>query len=159
MKKKISLLLTIVFLITMVITACAGSPAPEPEPVKAVIPTPEPQAELSLPPEPKEIILSGAVNHRVVKGDTLSSIAAGKYGNMFYFPLIRLANISILPDPDILKVNTNLVIPDLQRNLNSAGAVEMICEDMLAFAEKYDRQGKPNPAAELRKLAAGISLE
>ncbi|MDR0301533.1 MAG: LysM peptidoglycan-binding domain-containing protein [Treponema sp.] len=156
MNKRIPIFLFIVVFTLTLIAACGGTPAPVPaEPVPAAAP-PQPQTQPQ-PPAKEELVLDGAANHKVVFGDTLSGIAAKRYGNLFYFPLIRLANTGVVSDPDVLKPNTNLVIPDLQKNLDNAGARALLRADMLAIAAQYEMQGKPNSAAELRALADKIS--
>jgi len=111
------------------------------------------------PPLVEGIILDGATNYTVVRGDTLAEITGSKYGksNMYFFPLIRLANSSIIPNPDVIEVGTDLVIPDFQRNRDSVGANIAIREDMLAIAAQYAKEGKPKAAATLRNLAARLS--
>ena len=133
----------------LVVTGCGTPPAPASEP-----PPPPPRVET-----PQGLVLDGAANYTVVSGDTLADIAARRYGgsNMYFFPLIRLANARAVPDPDVIEVGTNLVIPDLQRNLDNAGANVLIRADMLAIAGQYERQSKPNAAATLRNLATRLS--
>jgi hypothetical protein len=147
MKKRIVFGLLMV-VCSLVIIACGSSPAPAP-----VAQTPPPAEQ------PRGLVLDGAGNYTVVRGDTLAGIAASKYGgsNMYFFPLIRLANASAVTDPDVIEVGTTLVIPDLQRNLNNAGANALIRADMLAIASQYEKQGKPNAASTLRNLATRIS--
>ena len=148
MNKKVVFGLLIIALSFLVIAGCATSPAPEPAPEPAPAPT-----------RPDGLILDGAGNYTVVRGDTLADIAARRYGesNMYYFPLIRLANANVVSDPDVIEVETVLVIPDLQRNLNDAGAARLVRADILAVAGQYDRQSKPNAAERLRNLASRIS--
>jgi hypothetical protein len=162
MKKNFVFGLFIIVLSIMAIIACGGTPPPEkePAPAQALTSTPAPASTPTTPPPSAAgIVFDGSSNYIVVKGDTLSDIAARKYGgsNMFFFPLIRLANANVVPDPDVIEVNTSLVIPDLQRNLNNVGANALIREDMLATAAQYDRQGQPKAAAILRNLAARLS--
>jgi LysM repeat protein len=149
MKKNVVLSLLIIALSILVLIGCPPPP-PKPEPV----PAPAPKTE-----QPQGLILDGAAKHTVVKGDTLADIAATRYGrsNMYFFPLIRLANAGAVSDPDVIEVGTNLVIPDLQRNLDSAPANALIRADMLSIAGQYERQSKPNAAATLRNLATRIS--
>ena len=144
MNKKLFFGFLIIALSIMVFATCGSAPAPKSEPA------PAPTAQ-----QPEGLDLSGAANYTVVRGDTLAEIAASRYGgsNMYYFPLIRLANAGVVSDPDEIEVGTNLVIPDLQRNLNNSSAKDLIKNDMLAVAGQYDRQSKPNAAATLRNLA------
>jgi len=148
--KKILGLVLIAF-VTLALVAC---PPPKPPPVKNELPPPPPP-----PPVEVGLVLDGAGNYTVVAGDTLADIAASRYGgsNMYFFPLIRLANASAVPNPDVIEVGTNLVIPQLQRNLDSAGANALIRADMLNIAAQYERQEKPRAAATLRNLATRLS--
>ena len=149
MKKNVVFGLLIIALSILVFAGCGSAPAPKPEPA----PAPAPVAE-----QPKGLILDGAANYTVARGDTLADIAAGRYGesNMYYFPLIRLANANVVTDPDVIEPGTSLIIPDLQRNLNSDGAKALIKTDMQAIADQYERQSKPNAAARLRNLAGRL---
>jgi Tfp pilus assembly protein FimV len=144
----------LVVLISFVVVACGGTPAPAPAPVAEVPPPPPPPS-----PPRGGIVLDGASNYTVVKGDTLSNIAAGKYGesNRYFFSLIQLGSAAVVKDPDVLEVGDKLVIPELQRNLNDAGACAVIRDAMLATASQYERQRKPNAASILKNLAARIS--
>jgi len=149
MKKVLVLVLVAVCVLGLV--AC---PPPEPPPVRNEAPPPPP------PPPPVEgLVLDGAKNHTVVSGDTLAEIAAREYGgsNMYFFPLIRAANSSAVPNADVIEVGTNLVIPNLQRNLDSVGANVLVRADMLNIAAQYEREEKPNAAATLRRLATRLS--
>ncbi|MCL2801614.1 MAG: LysM peptidoglycan-binding domain-containing protein [Treponema sp.] len=134
----------------------AGPPLPASAPVAAT-PTPAPTPTPAAAPT-QGIVLEGARNYTVQSGDTLSSIAARIYGesNMFYFPLIRLANSSVVTDPDRIEPGTVLVIPNLPPNLNSDGAKAQMRADMLNTAARYDRQNMPQSAAELRRLAGRL---
>ena len=163
MKKNVVFSLIIITLSILVFAVCGGNPpAPKPEPVTESAPPP-----VSTPtsPPPTTVVgnavldLTGATNYTVVQGDTLSEIAARRYGasNMYFFPLIRLANEAAVPNPDEIEVGTVLVIPDLPRNLDSPGANGLMRVDMLRAADQYDRQGKPGAAQELRDLALRLS--
>jgi len=104
-----------------------------------------------------DLVLDGATNYTVVRGDSLSKIAAARYGqrNMLYFPLIRAANTGVVSDPDVIEVGTTLVIPNLQRNLENPGAVAKIREETAATADQYERQGKAGARA-LRRQANSL---
>jgi hypothetical protein len=101
--------------------------------------------------------MEGTGRHTVINGETLSRIAARVYGqaNMYYFPLIRLAN-PIVTDPDRLTPGTVLTIPNLQANLNNAQARASLRADMLAIAGLYDWRNWPVGAEELRRLANAL---
>lgn len=143
-----NLIVILVIAAFAIMAGCATTPA-EPRP------TPPPAAPGPAAPVQTGLVLDGARNYTVASGDTLSDIAARLYGqsNMFYFPLIRLANANVVSNPDEIEPGTNLVIPNLQPNLNSDGAKALIRADMLSTAAQYDRQNMPQSAAELRRLA------
>ena len=157
MKKNVVFGLLIIALSILVIASCGGVPTPKPEPVSEPTPAPTPTPTPTVVGDGR-LDLTGATNYTTVTGDTLSEIAARRYGgsNMYFFPLIRLANTSAVSDPDVIEVGTSLVIPDLQRNLNNTGAKALIKQDMNSIAGQYDRQGKPNAAARLRSLANSL---
>jgi len=149
MKKNI--IISAIIALLMIFAACASAPPPvEPAPRQ----DPPPQVELPPPPQGDGIILGNSL-YTVVSGDTLSIIASRRYGqaNMFYFPLIRLANILKVSDPDVLEVGETLIIPDLQANLNNPVARALIKADMLQTATMYDRKNMPNSASQLRTYA------
>jgi len=121
--------------------------------------TPPNAAPVTQPQSPGSItqqglVMNGATSVTVVSGDTLSRIAGRVYGqsNMYYFPLIKLAN-QVITDPDRIYPGTVLSIPNLQANLNDAGARALIRADMLNTAGLYDRRNWPVGASELRRLA------
>jgi len=103
-----------------------------------------------------DLVLDGATNYRVVRGDSLSKIAQARYGNMWYFPLIRLANAGVVSNPDVIEVGTNLVIPNLQRNLENSGAKQALDNEMRATADNYAQQGKLAPARALQRQADNL---
>jgi len=149
MKKNAIVTLLIVVLSILVIAGCDTN--------KGIKPPTEPPPPTNQ--QPQGLVLDGAANYTVVKGDTLADIAAKRYGgsNMYFFPLIRLANANAVPDPDVIEVGTPLAIPDLQKNLDNPGANALVRADMLAIADRYERQSKPNAAKTLRNLATRIS--
>ena len=157
MKKSAIFYLLIITLSILVFAGCGS--APKSAPITAPASTPEPAQEAKPAVEqPGGLVLEGAANYTVVRGDTLADIAARRYGgsNMYYFPLIRLGNAVAVPDPDEIEVGTNLLIPDLQRNLGNNGARALIKQDMLNIAAQYERQRKPNAAARLRSLSNSL---
>jgi PBP1b-binding outer membrane lipoprotein LpoB len=154
MMLKKSIVMALITVCIMVIAGCPGDPPPVASKTPATPPPP--------PAEPvvqEGLVLDGAANHTVVSGDTLAEIAANRYGgtNMYFFPLIRLANSGVVSDPDLIEPGTNLVVPQLQSNLNSVSANALVRAEMLRIASQYDRQEKPNAAARLRSLATRIS--
>ena len=106
-----------------------------------------------------DIILEGAGTYTVVSGDTLSKIARAQYGssNGLYFPLIMLASSDVVLDPDEIKPDMKLTIPDLQKNLDDAKAKGKIKSFLVEIAKVYDRRGKFASTADgLRELAASL---
>ena len=148
-------------LFAVLIIACllviAGCVTPEPKPAQVTAPVAAPVTIQPPPATLGDIILTGAKNHMAVRGDMLSLIAAREYGqeNMYYFPLISLANPDIT-DPDVLAVEKNVIVPDLQANLNNPGARASIKAEILSTAEYYERKDKPRAAEELRNFAAKL---
>jgi len=158
MMKKV--LIAVMIIVSLLVVGCRAAPAPV-EPVDPSINQPSGPAVTtgtgSQPPLTMigGLVMDGSANYTVVSGDTLAEIAASRYGatNMYYFPLIRLANAGIVTDPDVIEVGTRLVIPNLQRNLDNAGSRALLRTDMLSVANQYERQGKPEATARLRNLA------
>jgi hypothetical protein len=105
------------------------------------------------------LIMDGAVNYNVKRGDTLTKITGANYGNsnIFYFPIIMLASDEVtISDPDLILPNMKLKIPSLQRNLDNPGARESIKSFLGDIAVIYDRKGAADTAGKLRDLAAGL---
>jgi LysM repeat protein len=103
------------------------------------------------------LIMEGAVDYTVVKGDTLTKIAGNKYqeSNMFYFPLIMLASKDIaISDPDLIEPGMQLKIPDLQRNLSNSGSKEKIKAYLGDVAFIYEKKGTKKAALTAEKLRA-----
>jgi Tfp pilus assembly protein FimV len=167
MKKILSV--CIVLLSLLVIFSCATTtPAAEPAPESAPAPTPAPQpqpaaqpaqpAPAPAPVNPSDLILEGAQSYTVAQGDILSLIAAKFYGagNMYYFPILALANKTIISDPDLIHPGRQLVIPDLQRNLNNAGTKATIKSTINDAAVYYDRKGESGAGNYLRQIAQSL---
>jgi hypothetical protein len=106
-----------------------------------------------------DLILEGATNYTVVKGDTLSQIASSKFGkgNGYYFPVIMLASHETVEDPDIIEIGDKLTIPDLQKNLDNPRARTNIKEYLKEIAELYGQQkGQEAIKNDLIKLSDSI---
>jgi nucleoid-associated protein YgaU len=130
-------------------------PQPEPQAEPQPAPAPEPKEEFPPPGRTSNIIMDGARTHRVVWGDTLSRIALRYYGrgNGYYYPLIILGNPGVTVNPDLILPGTQLEIPNLQRNLDSAAAraeLKAYIEELIAF---YNRKPDRVMSANLRSLA------
>jgi len=148
--------------------SCGGGPAPAPDPEPAPAPPPpppppqEPEPEPLPPPPPApepvslDIILDGARTYRVVSGDTLAKIARRFYGNGFYYPLIILGSTGAVQDIDKIKPGLSLTIPDLQRNLGSAGPRSRLKAYLIEVAAINAGRRRPKDAAGLRRLADSL---
>ena len=103
------------------------------------------------------VITTGAANYTVQRGDTLANIASRRYGanNMDYFPLIRLVNARIIPNPDVIEPGLVIVIPNLQTNLNDSEVRAALKIEMNSTAARYDGR-YPQAAARLRALANSL---
>jgi hypothetical protein len=101
------------------------------------------------------LILEGAKQHLVTKGDTLSAITRNNYGtsNGYYFPLIMLASSEVVLDPDLIEPGMLLTIPDLQKNLNNAKARAQIKKFLIRIAGVYDKKGDEKTRDRLKDLA------
>jgi hypothetical protein len=75
---------------------------------------------------------------------------------MYYFPVLALANKTIVADPDLIYPGRRLVIPDLQRNLDNAGTRATIKSTINDAAAYYDRKGEPSAGTHLRQLAQSL---
>jgi hypothetical protein len=87
------------------------------------------------------IVLDGAKEYTVKKGDTLSNIAKANYGqgsNGYYFPLIMFASKVVVADPDKIKPGQKLTIPNLQKNLEDRFARLHLKALLLDIAFIYD---------------------
>jgi hypothetical protein len=147
-KKSLFFGLLIVVLSMLALVAC---PPPHP---------PAQQTVVAPPVVPKTgLVLDGAYNYTVVKGDTLSDIAAKSYGgsNMYFFALISLANPELIGHPDLIEPGMDLIVPQLEPNIDSDSASAMVRDEMHKHADLYERELKPNAATKLRQEATKIS--
>jgi hypothetical protein len=151
----------VILLAAVFVMSCA-SPAPAPEPSPAPAPTPAPKQETFeqvYEAYSDALILDGAVDYTVVRGDTLSGITEARYGkdNLYYFPLIMLASQAAgVSDPDLILPDMNLTVPDLQVNLSNPGSRNKIKSFLDEIAGVYDRKNQAVSAQKLRDLAAAL---
>ncbi|MDR0689520.1 MAG: LysM peptidoglycan-binding domain-containing protein [Spirochaetaceae bacterium] len=152
-KAQISFMSLLLFLVLGVIS-CATQPAvpsntPKPvtgsTPARNPAPTaagqkPAPAVEKTTAPRPSTIILEGARRHRVVWGDTLSSLSKKYYGkeNGYYFPIIMLASSGVVFNPDVIIPGMILTIPDLNKNLADPQARSKIKSYIKDTAKIYE---------------------
>jgi LysM repeat protein len=129
----------------------ASSPAENPPPA------PEPAPPIEVVPAPA-LTLEGARSHRVVWGDTLSSLAKRYYGsaNGYYFPLILLASDKVVLNPDVILPGMTLTIPDLDRNLANPQSRIKIKSFLRETASLYDRKRDTRTRDNLIRLANSL---
>jgi hypothetical protein len=124
--------MVIVFLFAACVAPPPPAPAPAPQPVDEPAPPPPPPPPP--PPAPAArttLILDGARNHTVKSGDTLVEIAKQYYNDGHYYPVIHLANNHLIEDADWIEPGTELIIPDLPRNLNDSGARAVVKQSLM----------------------------
>jgi nucleoid DNA-binding protein len=120
-----------------------------PDTVGTAIQTPaEPQVaeeDSDTPPEeqaPPPGIPGG--EHRVDAGDRLWSLSDKYYQDSYLWPLIYSANSGVIPNPDILGVGENIVIPPLEGrpgSLSSSDKID-IADGYLQVYLEYHRMGR-----------------
>jgi LysM repeat protein len=95
------------------------------------------------------IIIDGARNYTVQRGDTLNSIARLMYQDGSYYPLIMMVSGNV-SDPDIIQPQQTLTIPDLRLNMNDPAARQAINRYFLDIARIEDQRGRPGTAELIR---------
>jgi len=111
-------------------------------------PTPAPAAELNL---------DGAQTYTVVRGDTLSRIAARFYGNGngYYYPIIYLVSDEV-EDIDVIEIGMRLTIPNLQVNIDDPVTRARIKNLLIQAAQINEAKGRPEDGAALRRRADSL---
>jgi hypothetical protein len=140
--------------LVVAVAALLGSCKSEPAPAEA-------QEDVSLSFETvyskyeSKLILDGAADYEVKHGDTLTRISREKYGSGkgYYFPLIMLASVDVVQDPDLIEPGMHLAIPDLQRNLDDEGARLAMKEFFADIADVYEQKSVNEERIVLRNLA------
>ena len=111
--------------------------------------------------------LTGAREHVVQSGDTLSEITRRFYGDLtgvgtagarngFYFPVIMMASDLDIVDPDYIQPGMRLVIPDLPLNLANSRARRAIKNCLNDVAYVYSRRGNTTNEQGLLTLANSL---
>ena len=166
------MLLVVLALYWAFVISCAGDPEPAPPPppppvqetVSAVVAPPPAQETVSAiiaapttpPPPSTDIVLDGAEFYTVVRGDTLSIISKRFYGNGYYYALIVLGSGNLISDIDLIEPGMRLTIPNLQRNLNSAGAKTRLKNYLSDVAVINSNRNRPEDAEEIRRIANSL---
>jgi hypothetical protein len=165
MIKKTLLIMALLPLAILLLSCASRRPAESQPPVasppakEAAPPPPPPTEEQVYEKYSGDIILEGARPHRVVWGDTLSKLAKRYYGsqNGYYFPLILLASLTTIYDPDVIIGGTVLTIPDLQRNLNDPGTRQMLKDFLYEIADVYASKPKARWSAQTQKRLRALA--
>jgi len=100
-----------------------------------------------------DLILEGATTYTVVPGDMLSAISRNQYDNGFYYPVIMLASKDVVVDPDKIEPGMELIVPDLQKNLDSPRARANIKRFLGEVAKIEEDRNRPQDAQGMRNLA------
>ncbi|MDR2194472.1 MAG: LysM peptidoglycan-binding domain-containing protein [Treponema sp.] len=149
-------------------------PEPPVEPPAKPVEQPEPPVELVKQPKPpveqvvnndleqvynkykSGLLLDGATSYTVVSGDTLTRIATAYYGsgNGYYFPIIMMASIDTIQDPDFIEPGMNITIPDIEKNLSDSIARANVKAFLKEIAEAYVQSGKPYKGEMVSALTA-----
>jgi hypothetical protein len=95
------------------------------------------------------IILDGAVNYSVVRGDTLTVIARKVYHDGSLYPLIMMVS-GIVADPDAILPQMRLTVPALNVNMDDPTAKQSINSYFLQIADIEDRRGRHGTATLIR---------
>ena len=95
------------------------------------------------------VILDGATNYMVVKGDTLNDIARKIYRDGSLYPLIMMVS-GVVVDPDFILPLQRFTIPALNVNMNDPTARQNINRYFLQIADIEDRRGRHETATLIR---------
>ncbi|MDR1058463.1 MAG: LysM peptidoglycan-binding domain-containing protein [Treponema sp.] len=140
-------------LAVFLILSCASGPS-SPEG------TPEPEDELKKIYQEyrSSLILEGAGNYEVVRGDTLAAITKRHYGNEngYYFPIIMMASSDVVADPDLIEPGMKLIIPDLKKNLDAPSSRRDIKSCLADIANVYRSKGDSYTETRLNNLADSL---
>jgi LysM repeat protein len=90
------------------------------------------------------LILDGAKEYTVKRGDTLSQIAKNETGNGFYYPIIMLASRGVVVNPDKIEPGMKLTIPDIEKNKANENAKKSMKNCLLGFAIIEKSKDTPN---------------
>jgi hypothetical protein len=121
-----------------------------PPPIQSARNTEPPRNDGSYNRHQSGIILDGAENYTVKKGEILSGIARQKYRDGSLYPLIMMVSTNV-SDPDRLTPGMNLTIPALNVNLNDSRARESMNRYFSDIAKIEDQRGRRNTAALIRR--------
>lgn len=104
--------------------------------------------------------LEGAEKYVVQSGDTLSSITKTFYGdvNGYYFPLIMLASNDVVKDPELIRPDMELTIPNFDLNINDSTRAKVFSNYFKDIANVY-KQKKTSASEDIRQNLLTISNE
>ena len=95
------------------------------------------------------IILDGASNYTVRRGDTMSGIARRLYRDGSLYPLIMMVS-GVVTDPDKIRPGMRLTVPALTVNMNDPTAKAAINRYFLQIAQIEERRGRRRTAQMIR---------
>ncbi|MDR2068327.1 MAG: LysM peptidoglycan-binding domain-containing protein [Spirochaetaceae bacterium] len=166
MKRRTSLISLLLLLILCIISCTSTQKAvenPEPAGASESAKAPDPVVKDNAPPAVPQgrssaLILENARRHRVVWGDTLSSLSKKYYGpaNGYYFPVIMLASGGVVSNPDVIAPGMILTIPDLNKNLADPQARSKIKSYLKDTARLYERKRDLKTRNSLIQLADSL---
>jgi hypothetical protein len=92
------------------------------------------------------LIMDGAREYTVRRGDTLSNIARHEMGCGFYYPIIMLSSHGTVVNPDKIEPGMKLTIPDIAKNRGDEKAKNCMKNYLLYFANIEKSKSDPDQA-------------
>jgi len=102
------------------------------------------------------LILDGASKYTVKSGDTLVNISRSLYQDPYFYPVIMMASSDVVLDPDKITPGMQLTVPNLQVNLNDAGAKSNIKRFLLEIADVEQSRNRAGTAQGMRDKANSL---
>jgi LysM repeat protein len=97
-----------------------------------------------------DLVMDGAKNYTVKKGDTLTSITktfyAGDDVNGYYFPIIMLASRNVVSDPELITPGMKLTIPNFEKNIKDKAVAKKMSSFFRDLTGVYRQKDTPAAA-------------
>ena len=97
-----------------------------------------------------DLVMDGAKNYTVKKGDTLTSITktfyAGDDVNGYYFPIIMLASRNVVSDPELITPGMKLTIPNFEKNIKDKAVAKKMSSFFRDLTSVYRQKDTPAAA-------------
>lgn len=97
-----------------------------------------------------DLVMDGAKNYTVKKGDTLTSITktfyAGDDENGYYFPIIMLASRNVVSDPELITPGMKLTIPNFEKNIKDKAVAKKMSSFFRDLTGVYRQKDTPAAA-------------